>query len=98
MSYQELLSQALVKGLGVTLGVVVGLVTVTPVLKFLYTERPSRVQAEKKTQSLNKPKDVKQSNQISQTNLEVLGLPDGNNDYKSLFDDLQTSTTNTTYY
>lgn len=84
MSYQELLNQAVVKGLGVTFGVILGLVTVTPVLKFLYTERPNK-QVEKKKLSKNLSEESKKSNQTSQTDSELFN----HLNYKSLFDDMQ---------
>lgn len=93
MSYQELLSQAVVKGLGVTLGVVLGLVTVTPALKYFYTETP-RKQSDQKKQVSNKTQESTQSNQMSQTNPEAFN----ETMYKTLFDDLQTSSTTTRYY
>lgn len=77
MSYQDVLSQAVVKGLGVTIGVMLGLVTVTPVLKYFYTESPRKTVEQKK--------DSKSSTTNRQSH-SVFEVP---NEYSALFDDLQ---------
>lgn len=77
-SYKDLLSQAVVKGLGVTFGVMLGLVTVTPVLKYFYFESPSpkkQVEPKKQTKTLN-----------TQTSFDPV---EESKMYKNLFDDLQ---------
>ena len=79
MNYQQVLSQALVNGLGVTLGVVLGLVTVTPMLKYFYSETPRR-SVEQKKENKQSATDLSRSvyTESAQSNVDM--------DYKELFD------------
>lgn len=88
MSYQELLSQAVVKGLGVTLGVVLGLVTVTPALKYLFSEKQS---------SRKQLTNTKQTQNASKSSQTFTDAENNTKEYKTIFDDLSMELTYSSY-